>query len=136
MMSHAAGSDRRKHSMETTTSDTQSRARWPRWLWRFVGRFGRTPEKRSIRRTFNDVGCPVLPAKPTTDEIVQYLRDKAGWEKLQPYGRDMDAREWAANALECAADRIKAADRREAAEELFGDQRMQAGTRWLARRSK
>ena len=123
MMSHAAGSDRRKHSMETTTSDTQSRARWPRWLWRFVGRFGRTPEKRSIRRTFNDVGCPVLPAKPTTDEIVQY-------------GRDMDAREWAANALECAADRIKAADRREAAEELFGDQRMQAGTRWLARRSK
>jgi hypothetical protein len=122
--------------MQSTTPDSQSRGKWPRWLWRLVGRFDRTPEKRASRRTFNDVGCPVLPAKPTAAEIVQYLRDRAGWEKLQPYGREMDAREWAANALECAAERIKAAARRDDREELFGDQRMQAGTRWLWRARK
>lgn len=105
-----------------------SSARKPSWLAQLVGWLfsRRSPtdnavvrggkrladcltQATAIRRRFNGVGCPVLPEGPTVPEIVQYLRDKAGWEKLQPYGRDMDAREWAANALECAAERIKAA---------------------------
>lgn len=90
-------------------TSTNIRDARPRWLWAIVRRFGRKPSKPAIRRIFNDVGCPKLPPNPTTDEIVQYLRDKAGWEKLQPYGRNMDAREWAATALECAAERVKAA---------------------------
>lgn len=36
-MSHAAGCNDRKHSMDSNTSDTQSRGTWPRWLWRLVG---------------------------------------------------------------------------------------------------
>lgn len=30
------GFDDRRHSMQSNSSDSQSRGKWPRWLWRFV----------------------------------------------------------------------------------------------------
>lgn len=39
-MSHAAGCNCQKHSMDSNTSDTHSRGKWPRWLRRLVGRIG------------------------------------------------------------------------------------------------
>lgn len=41
-MSHAAGYNDRKYSMDSNTSDTQSRGKRSRWLWRLVGRSERT----------------------------------------------------------------------------------------------
>lgn len=50
-MSRAAGSDRRKHSMDTTTPDEQIRGKWPRWLWRFVRRLSAPVWGWEIART-------------------------------------------------------------------------------------
>lgn len=61
-----------------------------------------------MRKKYNKVGCPELPDKPTINEIVSYLKEKAIWEELQPYGRKMDAREWAATCLKSAAETIEA----------------------------
>ena len=66
--------------------------------------------KPSIRRSFNSVGCPKLPESPTIPEIAQWIDDLARWEQLQPAGRDMDAREWAATCLQSAADNLRQND--------------------------
>ena len=59
---------------------------------------------RVVRRKFNKVGCPQLPENPTIAEISRWLHDKAKWQEIQPYGREMDAREWAATCLNSAAE--------------------------------
>jgi hypothetical protein len=59
-----------------------------------------------MRRLYNKVGHPKLPDNPTLSEVAQYLREDAIWEQLQPSGREMDAREWAATCLNSAADTI------------------------------
>jgi hypothetical protein len=59
------------------------------------------------RRAFNSVGHPMLPDKPDVLEIARWLRDKAVWEELQPSGREMDARVWAATCLTCAAEELE-----------------------------
>ncbi len=64
----------------------------------------------AIRRRFNSVGCPQLPASPTIPEIAQWLDDLARWEQLQPMGRQMDAREWAATCLQIAAEDLRQND--------------------------
>jgi hypothetical protein len=61
----------------------------------------------AIRRRFNSVGCPKLPEKPTIPEIAQWLDDLARWEQLQPAGREMDAREWAATCLQSTAEDLR-----------------------------
>jgi hypothetical protein len=75
-------------------------------LQRIVRLFARKP---TVRRKFNAVGNPELPANPTPAEIASYLKDTAIRQRLQPYGREMDAREWAAVVLESAADDIRRA---------------------------
>lgn len=59
------------------------------------------------RREFNSVGHPQLPAKPSLSEVVKWLKDLALWQQLQPYGREMDAREWAATCLNVAAEDLE-----------------------------
>jgi len=59
------------------------------------------------RRAFNSVGHPILPDKPDVMEIARWLRDKAVWQELQPYGREMDARVWAATCLIHAAEELE-----------------------------
>ncbi len=60
-----------------------------------------------MRRKFNHVGHPELPDKPDVREIARWLRDKAVWEELQPHGREMDARKWAATCLISAAEDLE-----------------------------
>lgn len=64
----------------------------------------------TTRREFNSVGHPELPEKPTLREVAKWLRDKALWEQLQPYGREMDAREWASTCLTAAAEDTEAVE--------------------------
>ena len=75
---------------------------------------GHTGEKLSSaaitlmkRRAFSSLGYPKLPPKPTLHEVAQWLEDMAISEQLQPQGRDMDAREWAATCLRAAAEDIR-----------------------------
>jgi len=59
------------------------------------------------RELFNEVNCPILPYHPSVSEILIYLKNKATRERSQPYGREMDAREWAATVLEGIVENIK-----------------------------
>jgi hypothetical protein len=63
--------------------------------------------RRGKRRSFNSVGCPQLPLKPTAWEIAQFVRDSANWERIQPYGHEMNARQWAATCLDSVAGEIE-----------------------------
>lgn len=67
--------------------------------------------RKANRRAFNKIGCPELPPNPTAAEIAQFLTDSATWEKLQPRGHGMDAREWASIVLLAAVDQINNATR-------------------------
>lgn len=60
-----------------------------------------------MRRIFNKVGCPKLPQDPTRKEIISYIKDKSIREQLQPHGKNMDAREWAATCLNSVAEEIE-----------------------------
>lgn len=64
----------------------------------------------NLRGTF---GHPKLPTNPTMDEVIQWIRDKAIWEDLQPHGGEMDAREWAATVLNGMAEDLEASIRHE-----------------------
>ena len=66
---------------------------------------GLTPH--AARRAPKTAGGPRLPDGATLWEVAQWLQDMASWEKAQPYGRDMDAREWAAVCLQIAAEELR-----------------------------
>jgi len=50
-----------------------------------------------------------LPDRPNKKQIAHWLRDKAAFERSQYGGRQMDAREWAATCLTCAAEDLERA---------------------------